>query len=147
MLCCFGAVECVFAAESHRPFATFSAKVDIDIEDGEIDMTATFALGSGSNGIDPPKERVTLQLTGGSGAFTVSMPAGSFKTERGGASKFQGTINRVKFNASIRPVRNGAFEFEMETEGADLKGFANPVTVTLIVGDDGGSRAVRAEIE
>ena len=106
-----------------------------------------FSLGSGSNGLDPPKEIVTLQLTGGRGAFSVSIPAGSFKTERDGAFKFQGTINRVKFAASIRPARGGAFEFEMETEDANLKGFANPVTLTLILGDDGGSRAVRAEIE
>ena len=143
----FGDAEGVFAAETHRPFATFNAKVEIDIEDGEIDMLATFTLGAGNNGLDLPKEMVTLQLTGGSGAFSVSIPAGSFKVERGGAFKFQGTINRVKLDASIRPARNGAFEFEVETEGANLKGFANPVTLTLIIGDDGGSRAVRAEIE
>jgi hypothetical protein len=147
ILCYFGDVQDLFAAETHQPFATFNAKVDIDIEDGEIDMLATFTLGAGSNGLDLPKEMVTLQLTGGSGAFSGSIPAGSFKAERGGAFKFQGTINKVKFDASIRPSRNGAFEFEVETEGANLKGFANPVTLTLIIGDDGGSRAVRAEIE
>jgi len=53
----------------------------------------------------------------------------------------------VKLDASIRPARNGAFEFEVETEGANLKGFANPVTVSLTIGDDGGSRTVKAEIE
>ena len=143
----FGSVERVFAAETHRPFATFNAKVDIDIEDGEIDMTATFTLGAGSNGFDPPKEAVSLQVTGGTGAYSVTIPAGAFKAEKGGAFKFQGTINRVKLDASIRPARGGAFEFEVETEGANLKGFANPVTLTLIIGDDGGSRAVRAEIE
>lgn len=143
----FGGAEGVFAAETHRPFATFNAKVEIDIEDGEIDMTATFTLGAGSNGFDLPKEAVSLQVTGGTGAYSVTIPAGSFKAERGGAFKFQGTINRVKLDASIRPARNGAFEIELETEGANLKGFANPVTLTLIIGDDGGSRAVRAEIE
>jgi hypothetical protein len=143
----FGAVEGAFAAETHRPFATFNAKVDIDIEDGEIDMRATFTLGAGSNGFDPSKEAVRLQATGGSGGYSVTIPAGSFKTERGGEFKLQGTINRVKLDASVRPARNGAFEFEVETEGANLKGFANPVTLTLIIGDDGGSTTVRAEIE
>src|SRR6266536_2483185 len=72
---------------------------------------------------------------------------GLLQGERAGAFKFQGTINRVKLDASIRPARNGAFEFEVETEGANLKGFANPVTVILTIGDDGGSRTVKAEIE
>ncbi len=49
----------------------------------------------------------------------------------------------MKLDASIRPARNGAFEFEVETEGANLKGFANPVTVSLTIGDDGGSRTVK----
>lgn len=143
----FGSAEGVFAAETYRPFATFNVQVEIDIEDGEIDMLATFALGAGNNGFDPAKEAVSLQVTGGSGAYSVTIPAGSFKVEKGGAFKFQGAINRVKFDASIRPARNGAFEIELETEGANLKGFANPVTLTLIIGDDGGSRIVRAEIE
>ncbi len=79
ILCYFGAAEGVFAAETHQPFATFNAKVDIDIEDGKIGVLATFTLGAGSNGLDLPKEMITLQLTGGSGAFSVSIPAGSFK--------------------------------------------------------------------
>ena len=60
---------------------------------------------------------------------------------------FHGTINRVKLEASIRPLRDGAFAFEVQTEGANLKGFANPVTVSLTIGDDGGSRTVKAKIE
>ena len=147
ILCYLGGAEGAFAAETHRPFATFGAKVEIDIEDGEIDMLATFALGADNNGFDLPKETVSLQVTGSTGAYSVTIPAGSFKAERGGAFKFQGTINRVKIDTSLRPARNGAFEFEVETEGANLKGFANPVTLTLIIGDDGGSRTVRAEIE
>jgi hypothetical protein len=35
----------------------------------------------------------------------------------------------------------------VQTEGANLKGFANPVTVSLTIGDDGGGRTVRAKIE
>jgi hypothetical protein len=77
----------------------------------------------------------------------MTIPAGSFKADKSGGFKFQGTINRVRLEASIRPLRGGAFEFEAETEGANLKGMANPVTVSLTIGDDGGSRAVRAKIE
>jgi hypothetical protein len=144
----FSGAEAVFAAEAHHPFATFNLKkMDIDIEDGEVDMLATFTLGAGSGGIDLAKDAVSLQVTGGAGAYSVTIPAGSFKAERGGAFKFLGTINRVKMDAALRPVRGGGFEFEIETEGANLKGFSNPVTVNLTIGDDGASKTVKAEIE
>jgi hypothetical protein len=147
MLGYFSGAAGVFAAEAHQPFAAFNANVEIDIEDGEIDMTATFTPGAGSNGFDLAKEAVSLQVTGGTGAYSVTIPAGSFKADRGGAFKLLGTINRVKIDASVRPLRGGAFEFEVETEGANLKGFSNPVTVSLTIGDDGGTRSVRAKIE
>jgi hypothetical protein len=144
----FSGPQDVFAGEAQHPFATFNLnKMDIDIEDGEIDMLATFTLGAGSNGIDLAKEAVSLQVTGRSGAYSVTIPAGSFKAERGGAFKYLGTINRVKLDAAFRPLAGGGFEFEVETAGANLKGFSNPVTVSLTIGDSGGSRTVRAEIE
>jgi hypothetical protein len=138
----------VFAGEPQHPFATFNLpKMDIDIEDGEIDMLATFSLGAGSNGIDLAKDAVSLQVTGRSGAYSVIIPAGSFKAGRGGEFKFLGTINRVKLDAAFRPLATGGFEFEVETAGANLKGFSNPVTVNFTIGDDGGSKTVKAEIE
>ena len=137
----------VFAADAQQPFAAFNLKVEIDIEDGEIDMMATFTLGAGSNGLDPLKETVSLEVKGGTGAYSVIIPAGSFKKDGSGRFTFQGTINKVKLEASIRPLRDDTFEFEVETEGANLKGFANPVTVNLTIGDDGGGRTVRAKIE
>lgn len=140
--------QVVFAGEAQHPFATFNLpKMDIDIEDGEIDMLAVFTLGPGSNGIDLAKETVSVQVTGRSGAYSVTIPAGSFKADRGGGFKFLGTINRVKLDAVFRPLASGGFEFEVETAGANLKGFSNPVTVNLTIGDDGASKTVKAEIE
>jgi hypothetical protein len=144
----FSGAQAVFAGEAQHPFATFNLpKMDIDIEDGEIDMLATFTLAAGSNGIDLAKDAVSLQVTGRSGAYSVTIPAGSFKAQRGGAFKFLGTINRVKLDAEFRPLASGGFEFEVETAGANLKGFSNPVTVNFAIGDDGGSKTVKAEIE
>jgi hypothetical protein len=48
---------------------------------------------------------------------------------------------------SIRPLRDGAFELEIEGDRVNLKGVANPVAVSLTIGDDGGSASVRAKIE
>lgn len=148
IVCYFGvAAEVTLGAEGYRSFAAFNAKVEIDIEDGEVEVTATFALDAASDGIDPVKEPVTLEVTGGAGAFSLTLPAGSFKVDRSGGFLFQGAIKRVKLQASIRPLRDGSYQFEIETDGANLKGMANPVTVSLAIGDDRGSRTVRAKID
>lgn len=143
----FGSADGLYAAQAQQPFAAFNVKVEIDIEDGEVEVWANFTLGGGSNGLDLPTETVSLEVKGGTGAYSIATPAGSFKKDGNGRFTFQGTINRVKLEASIRPLRDGAFDFEVQTEGANLKGFANPVTVSLTIGDDGGSRTVRAKIE
>jgi hypothetical protein len=136
----------LFAAEPHS-FANFSAKVEIDIEDGEVEVWANFQLAAGSSGIDPAKEDVTLQLTGGSGAYSVTLPAGSFKAGRSGEFSFKGTINKVKMISAIRISKGGGYEFEIQTEGASLKGFSNPVALRLRIGDDAGNATVKAKIE
>lgn len=135
------------AAEVMQPFASFNAKVEIDIEDGEVEVMAGFTLGAGSNGVDPAKEPVSLRVTGGSADYSVIFPAGTFKMSQRGEFNFMGIIGGVKMIARIRSLRAGAFEFEMETAGAKLNGMANPVTLSLGIGDDGASRTVRAKIE
>jgi hypothetical protein len=143
-----GGAEGVFGAEALQPFATFTTReVDIDIEDGEIEVLASFTLAPGSNGLNVSKEAVILQVTGGTAAYSVTMPAGSFKMSKNGEFNFLGTINGVKIIASIRSPRAGAFELEVVTERANVRGIANPVTIGLSIGDDGGSRTVRAKIE
>jgi hypothetical protein len=143
----FGGAARASGAEAPRPFAAFNARVELDIEDGEVEVWASFTLGAGSKGLDLSTEPVTLQVKGGSGAYSVTIPAGSFKKD-GSGFKFQGTINRVKLlETAIRPGRDGGFDFEIQTEGANLKGIANPITVNLTVGEDGGSKTVRAKIE
>jgi hypothetical protein len=135
------------AATTPRPFAVFNANVDLDIEDGEFEVMATFILGAGNNGIDLSAETVSLQVKGGAAAFSVTIPPGSFKKDRSGQFTFQGSADKVRLQASVRPSRDGAFEFEIEGDRVKLEGVANPVTVSLTVGDDSGSRSVRAKIE
>ena len=135
------------AAASSRPFAAFDAKLEIDIEDGEVELTATFALGPGDDKIDPITDAIALHLKGGAGDFSLKLPAGSLQPERNGTFQFRGNIEGVKLLAVIRPLRAGTFELEIVTEGANLRGLANPVTVSLHIGNYGGSRSVRAKIE
>jgi hypothetical protein len=146
LFCAFNDSRDIVAAQQ-SPFATFNVDVEIDIEDGEIDMTATFSLGAASDALDLVKDAVSLQVTGGKGAYAVTIPPGRFKPDRKGGFVFQGRIDRVKIEAALRPARSGVYEFEIETESANLRGFSNPVTVVLAVGDHVGNKSVKAKIE
>lgn len=146
MLAYYTVVRCV-AAESPRRFAAFDAKLEIDIEDGEIELMATFALDADSNKFDLVKDSVKVRLAGGSGSYSVTLPPGSFKRDSNEALRFRGTIEGVKLLASLVALRGGAFELELVSEGANLRGMANPVAVTLQIGDNGASRSLRAKIE
>ena len=137
----------VFGAKANLPFAAFKADVDLDIEDGEFELKIPFTLGPGSKGINPPAEPLTLRVNGGTAAFSITIPPGSFKKDGKGYFTFQGTIDRVRMLASIRPLGEGTFELEIEGDRVNLKGVANPVTVSLTIGDDRGSTSVRAKIE
>jgi hypothetical protein len=137
----------LLAATAAQPFAEFKADVDLDIEDGEFEISATFTLGPGHNGLDLASESLTLEVAGGKALFSVVIPPGSFKKDRSGHLAFQGTVNRVRLLASLRSLRDGAFQLEIEGDRVNLKGVANPVTVSLTIGDDSGSRAFKAKIE
>jgi hypothetical protein len=136
--------EGVFITSIEQPFAVFDAKLEINVD--QFALKATCALGTGSNGLGIPIEIVSLQLKGGTGAFSTTIPAASFKRGNG-QFNFEGTINGVKLEASILPLRSGNFEFEAKGKGANLTGLANPVTVNLAIGDDGGSAIVTAKFK
>ncbi len=132
------------------PFAAFTATVEIELgsrRDDAFAVQSRFTLGAGSNGIHPLTEDVKLELTGGTGSFTTTIPAGSFTKDEKGRFEFEGTINGVALQAQITRVGRHRFKCDVEGEHADLTGIANPVTVTLIIGNDRGSTTVRAEFD
>lgn len=166
-----GGAQDAFVAKisSSIPFAAFDARAKIDLndrrhssgwshnppqyedaemrhrprKDDEFKMTATFTLGSGSNGIDPLKEAVTVQV----GTYSTTIPSGSFK-QRKGRFVFEGTINGVQLEAVLRSLILGNdYELRIEGNGADLTGTKNPVTVSVTIGDDGGSESITAKIK
>ena len=109
----------------------------------EFEVTATFTLGPNNNGIAPLLETVTVQV----GTFTTTIPAGSFKLKKGRFT-FEGVIDGVKLEAVFRSLILGNdYKFELEGKGADLTGTENPVTVGLTIGDDSGSKMIRAKFE
>ena len=68
-------------------------------------------------------------------------------------AKFKGVIHGVTLEVKITPLdattfaAAKTFEFKADGQGANLAGTANPVIVGLIIGDDGGSTTVKAELD
>jgi hypothetical protein len=81
---------------------------------------------------------VTLQI----GAFSVTIPAGSFKLNPNGRFAFQGLSNGVSLAVQIVPLGNNIFTFKADGSGVALTGLTNPVTVVLTIGIDSGTTTV-----
>ena len=145
----FGGNTDAFVAKitSSIPFAAFDVRANIDMDKrrhhDEFELRATFTLGPGSNGIAPRTEPMIVQV----GTFSATIPAGSFK-HYNGRFVFEGAINGVHLEAVLRSLIFGNdYELKVEGHGADLAGTANPVTVSLTIGDDSGSKAITAKIK
>ncbi len=130
------------AIQQIQPFAAFQARVEIEHErhEREFEVKGTFTLGAGSDGIDPLKEDVPLQV----GAFTATIPAGSFRRHGKDTFRFEGVAGGARLEVKIQARGGNRFEFKAEGKGTDLTGTTNPVEVTLTIGNDGGP-ALRSE--
>src|SRR5207302_286363 len=120
------------------PFASFQAQLAVGRETGSFVVKGTFALGTGSRGINP----VTQPLTLGIGGFTAVIPAGSFREDRYGMFVFEGVINGAPLAAVV--VRHGGnrFAFKAEGVGAGNLPTANPVPLRLGIGSNAGTTTV-----
>ena len=99
---------------------------------------------------------MTIQV----GTASVTIPAGSFKQDRRGRFKYEGTINGVRVKASIRSRDGGSYNFEVKGEEVRRGGHhrrnhrddepsfwwwkrhggkSAPVTVALTIGNDSGT--------
>lgn len=134
---------------------TFSgAKLDMTLggarNKGSFTLTSSFNLSSiKSDGINPVTEGVTLRV----GSFYTFIPPGSFKAlQKPKYFLFQGVIDGVNLAILIKPgVTQYAghildYGFTAQATGANLTGITNPVPVTLIIGNDGGTTSVNASI-
>jgi probable HAF family extracellular repeat protein len=137
------------ATPASTPFATFTATLELKFGpriDDAFDLKSSFTLGTASSRINPPIEDVTLTLTGGTGAFTATIPVGSFTKDKKGRFTFTGQVDGVKLDATLTPLGGQHYAFTAEGKHADLSGIANPVTVTLTIGYDSGRTIVTTKL-
>ena len=129
---------------SATPFATL-AVAKLDLEEDEFAVSGTFTLAAHSNGIDPAREAVRLQV----GTFTTVLPAGSLrlrpaKGKKPAAFTSEGTAGRARLELEISPLAGGGFAFKAEGERTRVAARRSPMPVALAIGNDGGTVAATA---
>jgi hypothetical protein len=124
-------------------FSVFTAKVEITTgRRPSFEVKGSFALDSGSAAIAPESQPVTLAL----GTYSVTIPAGSFRKGEERSYEFEGKINGVRLEFQIASAGGNNYKFRVDGEGAILADAFNPVTVQLLIGGNGGTTQVTAEI-
>ena len=122
------------------PFSKFDAKVEIDRDRDAFDLDADFTLGSGGS-IDLSTQAVTLVV----GTDSITIPAGSF-VKLGPWYFFRGRINGAYLEVVIRSdERQERYFLQATGRHVNLTGIANPVTVTLSIGDNTGTLQIEPE--
>ena len=123
------------------PFLTFLvSKVEATLEGGaprdEFHFEGIFELGPHSNGIDIPNERVIIKF----GDFTQALPAGSFVPEEDGGYRLDGVPGGI-VHAQIKD--DGRFSVTATRLELSRVSLAEPVAVSLSIGDDVGKTAIQ----
>jgi hypothetical protein len=120
--------------------AAFSAKVDIMATQKRFAVAGEF---TGSAGIDPLTQPVTFRM----GAFSITIPAGSFHRDSFGQYVFGGPINGTLVTAGIRPQSGNQYAYGFLGMDAERLPTENPVEVQLTIGSYGGDASVTAKFE
>jgi len=119
------------------PFSSFEGKLEVGRDHRSFDLEARFTLGAGGS-IDPSTQPVTLTI----GDYTATIPAGSF-VEHGPTYEFRGVINGAFLEFTIVSGRtSGSYILRAQGRRIDLTSVANPVTVTLAIGNNLGATQI-----
>jgi len=126
------------------PFASFNAK---GVAAGakphsSFALSGSLTLGTASTGFNPATDAFSLQF----GPYSVSLPAGSFKTKAGGVLEFAGALSGVILDVRLIPAGTGTYRFTVAAARVDLTGLANPASVQLNLGDNVGTANVTVVI-
>jgi uncharacterized repeat protein (TIGR03803 family) len=144
---CAGGCGTAFDLTKSAPFSALSAKLNIvSGPSGSFNLNAAFTLGSEAT-FEPGSQLVILQV----GSYSVTVPAGSFKTlENGnktGGWAYQALINGTTVAIQIVALGGDSYQFKATAEPVNFTGIENPVTVAITVGGNGGSTNVTATIK
>jgi YVTN family beta-propeller protein len=142
------------------PFQVRKLHIDKRPRKGTFDFQGRFGVGADSDGIEPLTEDVTIELD----AFSLTIPAGSFRERGHGNYRFTGLIDGVRVDARLQAPRGGGgdddddededggwrhrlWSFAFKGKYANLSALDNPIDAALHIGNDGGVATVRAKIK
>jgi len=131
-----GETHAFFLSPAIVPFSAFAAHLEIGGTPPTIfEITGTFSLGAGSNGIDPVNEEVTLKL----GTYSATIPKNSFIRTSKGIFTYEGSVGGAALEFRIAPVATG---YTFTAEGSRVTGLpaSHSLSVTLTIGDDSGTQ-------
>jgi hypothetical protein len=133
-----------FQACTTTQFSSFSGLLTIYPKVPSFSINSSFTLGGSSNGINPPTKQVIVQI----GAYSVTIPPGSFVLSSPGTYSFVGVINGVNLTLLIRNTSGNNYIFGAIGKNVDLTAInpAGPVGLTLTIGDDSGTATVNPVI-
>jgi hypothetical protein len=139
--------DMIFATyiEDAVPFSTFTPSVTIHralgIEES-LRFEARLALGDTTNGIDPAAEGLTLSLND----YVLRVPPKAIRQRAPGTYLYTGPMGEMPGVVSIAAVGDDAYKVLIKASDSDLKQIANPVDVSLAIGDDNGSQRLTAKV-
>jgi hypothetical protein len=134
----FASVASIFRTQLHPvvPFASLVVEAELKgSPPRRLEVEGRLTLGSGSNGIDPTTEAVTLQL----GPWTATIAPGLFQSRPAGDFVYTGVVGGVALRARLVPRGAGTYTFQFVGSGQLGSGFTAPLSVSLTIGDDSGT--------
>jgi trimeric autotransporter adhesin len=126
-----------YVFSNSMPFSSFDVghlKITLG-PPSSFDLNSSFILGGPSDGINPVTEPVRLQI----GTMSLTIPPGSFQQNKNGDYSFSGVVDDSSVDVLIQDQGANAYAFKVKCDYANLTGTANPVVVTLAIGDDSGA--------
>jgi YVTN family beta-propeller protein len=106
-----------------------------------FELGSSFTLnGAANDAIQPDKVPVKLQV----GPFIGTFPSGSFKPHGDTSYTFAGVINGAQLRARIEQSGTQRYRFRVDAKDTNLSGIANPVQISLSIGDNAGLTSVKA---
>ncbi|HEY1526995.1 MAG TPA: hypothetical protein VGH51_12215 [Candidatus Angelobacter sp.] len=125
-------------------FANLQASVQLKNFKSKFEAQGSFTLGPDSDGINLSTDDVVFSV----GVLTLTIPKNSFKLNAAKtAFTFEGRIAGESIEATITPQPTpGTFSFHFEGNGDPTNG-ANPVPLSLTIGNDTGSTLARIDLD
>ena len=147
LLLSLGSMESTFALEEFASFSANQVQIDDRVRENRdrLNLRGSFALGGGSNGINPVMEPVEVTVMGAQSKiiFSETIPPGSFKVVRLGRQRQRFSLKNGRNHQldvlSITQNRNGTYAYRIRGNRLNFECCLDQAAILFRIGDDGGA--------